>query len=228
LLALFYPITLTKTALFTPLWLATVAVLSRFVEARAVTILTLLIPQVAGIVLLLLFGEQARSYFGVVNFRMLAVPSNALNVYGDFFSSHEPTHFCQITFLKKIMSCPYDEPLYVIMQKTYGLGFFNASLFATEGVASVGQKLAPVAVFFCSLVIVLGSSAARHLPPRFILISGAVLALHFLDIPLSILMLTHGAGLMFLLWYLTPLSVLGPFSGQSPAASGAEAADEAA
>jgi hypothetical protein len=45
------------------------------------------------------------------------------------------------------------------------------------------------------------------LPPRFILVSSAMLALVLLNVPLSIVLLTHGAAILFLLWYITPRSI---------------------
>jgi hypothetical protein len=42
------------------------------------------------------------------------------------------------------------------------------------------------------------------LPNRFILISGAVICQTFVNVPFTTVLLSHGAGLMFLLWYLTP------------------------
>ena len=77
-------------------------------------------------------------YFGLVNIRMMATPSSAMDIYNDFFSGHPLTWFCQISFLKPLMSCPYQEQLSLVMEKTYRLGNINASLFATEGIASVG------------------------------------------------------------------------------------------
>jgi hypothetical protein len=204
LLTLFYPITLTKTALFTPAWLVSLALLSRFFESRATVILSLLLPMLAGVVLIFLFKEHARGYFDVVNFRMITVPSSAMNVYNDFFSKHDLTYFCQISVLKLILSCPYQEPLAVVMERVYGLGNFNASLFATEGIASVGSTLAPAAVFLCGLVISLANRMSAGLPTRFILLSGAVLPQVFLNVPLTITLLSHGAGILFVLWYITP------------------------
>ena len=74
---------------------------------------------------------------------MIALPSSALDFYNDYFSTHDLTYFCQISFLKPLVDCPYTDPLAIVMAKTYHLGNFNASLFATEGIASVGPALAP-------------------------------------------------------------------------------------
>jgi hypothetical protein len=99
-------------------------------------------------VLIGLFGNKAGLYFSTVNFRTIAIPSVAMDVYEDFFAKHDLTHFCQITILKPIMKCPQTQ-LSIVMQWAYKLGSFNASLFATEGIASVGTLFAPVAVFIC-------------------------------------------------------------------------------
>jgi hypothetical protein len=204
LLLFFYPITLTKLALFTPFWLVAMLLLSRLVEARIAVVLSLLAPVLAGVLLIILFRPHAISYFSIVNFRMVAVPSNGMDVYSDFFSRHDLTYFCQISFLKPMMNCPYREPLSVLMENTYGLGNFNASLLSTEGTASVGPLFAPISVFVCGLVFALGNRLSAGLPPRFILISGAILTQVFVNVPLTTALLTHGAAIMFLLWYVTP------------------------
>ena len=207
LLLLFYPITLTKITLFTPLWLVAMLVLSRLFEARIAVVLSLLAPVLVGLALIIAFGDRGAFYFSTVNFRMIAVPSVAMNVYNDFFSNHDLTYFCQISFLKPMMHCPYQDPLSIVMEKTYALGSFNASLFATEGIASVGVLFAPVATFACGLVIALGNRLSAGLPAGFVLISGAVLPQALLNVPLTTVLLTHGAGILFLLWYVTPRSL---------------------
>jgi hypothetical protein len=207
LLLLIYPVTLSKLALFAPFLLLAVLLLSKVFDAKTTVIMSLLGPVLIGLILLVLFRHHSGLYFSVVNFRLLAVPANALDIYNDFFSRHDPTYFCQISVLKRIMSCPYQEPLWSLMEKAYNLGNLNASLFATEGVASVGLLFAPIATFGCGLVIALGNRLSAGLPPRFILLSGAVLLPILLNIPLSIVLNTHGAALLFLLWYITPRTI---------------------
>src|SRR5580692_8016828 len=93
------------------------------------------------------------------------------------------------------------------MERTYHLGNFNASLFATEGIASVGVSFAPVATFLCGLVIALSNRLSAGLPAGFILVSGAILPQVLLNVPLTTVLLTHGAGILFVLWYVTPRSL---------------------
>jgi hypothetical protein len=207
LLLLFYPVTNNKTALLTPLWLVFMLLLSRMFQARIAVIVSLLAPVVAGLVLFALFGKLASPYFGTVNFRMVAIPSVALDVYNDFFSRHDLTYFCQISFLKPLTHCPYREQLAVVLKGEYDLGNFNASLFATEGIASLGTWFAPVAAFVGGLVIALGNRLSAGLPSAFILISGAMLPQTLLNVPLTTTLLTHGAALLFLLWYITPRGI---------------------
>lgn len=197
---LFYPVTLTKFAIFTPVWLVFVAVLAKYFRPRTAVVLSLLLPMLAG----LLTSKVLPTLFYTVNFRMMIIPSNAFDIYNDFFSRHELTYFCQIGFLKPFVPCAYDEPLSIVMNRTYELGYLNASLFATEGVASVGPMLAPIAAFACGLVIAFGNRLSADLPPNFVLISSAILPQVFLNVPLSTTLLTHGAGLLFLLWYVMP------------------------
>ena len=213
LMLMIYPVTLTKLALLAPFWLLFLLVLSRFFEARISVVLSLLLPIAAGILAELLFEAHALglqwfvNYFGIVNFRMVAFTSIALDVYNDFFSRHSVTYYCQISFLKPFVSCPYAEPLSVVMSNTYHLGFLNASLFASEGIASVGPLLAPLAVFMCGLVISVANRVSADLPARFVLLSGGILVQDFLNIPLTTNLLSNGAALLFLLWYVTPRSI---------------------
>jgi hypothetical protein len=207
LLLLFYPITLTKIALFTPIWLVAMLVLSRLFEARIAVVLSLLVPILFGLVLLAIFKDRAVLYFSTVNFRMVAIPSIAMDIYSEFFSTHDLTHFCQISLLKPITHCPYQDQLSIVMKKSYKLGYFNGSLFATEGIASVGLWFAPAATFACGLVVALGNRLSAGLPAGFILISSAILPQILLNIPLSTVLLSHGAGFLFLLWYVTPRSL---------------------
>ena len=50
----------------------------------------------------------------------------------------------------------------MVMEEAYGLGNFNASLFATEGIASVGPLFAPVTAFACAGLS--SRSATGYLP----------------------------------------------------------------
>jgi hypothetical protein len=216
LLFLFYPITLTKSALFAPFWLVAMLLLSRLVRARSAVVLSLLMPVTAGLVLLDLLGARAVLFFSIVNARLAAIPSVAIDVYNEFFSRHDLTHFCQISLLKPLMDCPYREQLGIVMQKAYALGNFNGSLFVTEGIASVGVWFAPAAVFVCGLVFALANRLSAGLPPSFILISGALIPQILLNVPLTTALLTHGTALLVLLWYMTPRAIFEPKNGAEP------------
>jgi len=211
LLLFYYPVAMSKTAFFAPAWLIVMLLFSRIFGTRIAVVLSLAVPVLAGVVLIFLFKHDlvpssvAVPYFYTVNFRMVAIPSIAMDVYNDFFSSHELTYFCQIRFLKPVIGCPYQDQLSIVMLQNYPVGGnFNASLFATEGIASVGLLFAPVSVFIGGLVVALGNRLSAGLPPSFILVSGAVLPQILLNVPLATVLLSHGAGLLFLLWYLTP------------------------
>lgn len=214
LLLLFYPVTLNKFAFFTPLWIFALLLISRTFSARTSVLLSLLLPTLLGFLfvffqsdlptLVLKWGTQ---YFFWVNFRVFAIPGTAMDVYNDFFSKHELTYFCQISVLKPFIACPYTDPLSVVMERNYHLGNFNASLFATEGIASVGPLFAPALALVCGLIIALGNRVSAGLPPAFVLISGGVLSQALLNVPLSTIMLTHGGGILFLLWYVTPREI---------------------
>jgi hypothetical protein len=204
LMLLLYPITLSKFALFSAAWMIVLLALSRVFESRAAIILAILLPMLAGVVLMgTTPNEYSLHYFNLVNIRMLATPSSAMEVYNDFFASHPRTWFCQISFLKPLMNCPYQEQLSIVMEP-YGLGKLNASLFATEGIASVGLYLAPLVALVCGLVLAIGNRASAGLSPRLVLISSALLPPAFVNVPFTTALLTHGTGFLFLMWYITP------------------------
>ncbi len=203
----FYPSTLTKLAFFTPAWLIALALISRISEARVTAMLSLLLPILGGVLLISTIGEPTRRYFNTVNMRMSIVPSSAMDVYNEYFARHDLTHFCQISVFKPFVSCALEYPLGVEMQNNYVLGNFNASLFATEGIASVGTMFAPLSVFVCGLIIALGNRLSSGLPSRFILISSALVPQILLNVPLSTVLLTHGLWILFLLWYVTPRTI---------------------
>lgn len=211
LMLLFYPITLAKMSLFAPLWLIGLAIASKIMDCRSTTILSLLAPLSVGVILYLvglMAAPAGLRYFGLVNFRMIAIPSLAMDYYNYFFSMHELTHFCQVRVLKGILECPYREQLSIVIQEYFQVGGnFNASLFATEGIASVGPLFAPLTALACGLMIAIVNRLSSELPDRFILLSSAVLAQVFLNVPFTTTLLTHGAVVLFLLWYLLPREI---------------------
>lgn len=210
LLACYFPSTLTKTALFAPLWLLFVALLATVFDARIAAILTLFIPMAAGFSALLVPGELSRDVFYFLDVRLMVVPSAALSFYNDFFAHHPKTFFCQVGLLRSVLECPYREQLGVELSKAYGLGNYNASLFATEGIASVGTLLSPLSAFACGLIIGGANRLSAGLPARFILVSSAVVSIALVNVPFSTALVTHGAGLLFVLWYLIPRESLVP------------------
>lgn len=216
LLLLFYPITLSKLALFTPFWLVAMLTLSRYFNFKLAVTLSLLVPISVGLLLIILYQYEILPYtltvpyFGLVNFRMIAIPSLAMDYYNSFFFTHPVTHFCQIRLLKPFVACPYQEQLANVIYNDFGIGGqFNASLFATEGIASVGAFFAPVTALISGLVIAVGNRLSAGLPPQFILISSAVVAQALLNVPLTTVLLTHGGAILFLLWYIVPREAFG-------------------
>lgn len=205
LMLLFYPITLSKFSFFAPAWIIALLVLSKIFQARTTTVLSLFLPLLLGLFTLPFASEHGIPfYFNLVNIRMVATPSSALDIYNHFFSTHPHTYFCQISFLKPLMACPYQDQISVVMDRAYGFGNLNASLFATEGIASVGLLFAPLAAFICGLMIAVGNRLSAGLPSRFILISGALMPQVLTNVPLSTALLTHGMAALFVLWCITP------------------------
>lgn len=217
LLVLFYPVTLTKTAFFAPAWLLVMLAVSRFLQPKTTLTITMLLPVAIGVVLLGLHSigliglEAAPAYFKVINLRMIAIPSLAMDYYNYFFAKHDLTFFCQARIVKAVVGCVYQDELPAVIYKAFGIGGnFNASLFSTEGIASVGAFFAPLTALVCGLVFGLGNRMSAGLPRRLILISGALVAQTFLNLPLTIGMVTYGGALLLLLWYVTPRSIFKP------------------
>ncbi|MCK1303459.1 hypothetical protein IVB33_39345 [Bradyrhizobium sp. 24] len=211
LLLLFYPVTLSKQAFFAPAWLVLMFVVTRFIGLRLTVILSLLLPTATGLVLFSLYQSgllperSAMPVFQLVNLRMVAIPSLAMDYYNAFFFNHEQTHFCQISYLKPIMPCHYREPLAVVIYNWFGIGgYMNASLFATEGVASVGPLLAPISALVCGIVVAIANGMSAGASQRIVLVSSALLPQTLLNVPFTTVMLTHGAVVLFLLWYVMP------------------------
>src|SRR5262249_4279578 len=139
------------------------------------------------------------------------------------FAKNPLTYFCQINLLKLILTCPYDEPLSIMMSKAYELGNLNASLFATEGIASVGPIFAPLSALGCGLIIGFANRLSFGLPATFVIVSGGMLPHVLLNVPLFTNLLSNGIAVLFLLWYITPRSAFGheaPTSEGEPTQSG--------
>jgi hypothetical protein len=209
LIAAFYPVLLNKTVAFAGVWLPFLFILFSLFEARRAAVLSLLLPLVAGLIVVWLesVGLPKQIYmlvYGGVNYRMLAFPALALDRYFDFFSSHDLTHFCQIGVVRHFAGCPYQFQLGAEMEQHYHMGNLNGSLFATEGIASVGPILAPLSALVCGLILSIGNSVSAHLPKRFVATSAGVAMQVLVNVPLSATLLSNGLLLLFLLWYVTP------------------------
>jgi hypothetical protein len=57
-------------------------------------------------------------------------------------------------------------------------------------------------------VIAVSNRLSSSLPPRFVMLSGGVLPHIFLNVPFSTTLLSNGAAVLFLLWYVTPRGFL--------------------
>ena len=210
LMLLFYPVLLTKTVLFAPAWLVFSLLMFRTIEARVATIVVSIVPLTLGLAIYAVASNfQATQGFAIyvlelVNLRMFAVPSSALDHYLDFFTTNPVTHFCQSSFVRAVASCPYARDLSIIFSDRYHVGNLNASLFATEGIASVGPVWAPLSAFVCGLLLSVGNSVSARLPVPLIAVSSGLIVQTLLNVPLSITLLSNGLLVLFLLWYITP------------------------
>jgi hypothetical protein len=211
----FYPVALNKTVLFGGLLLPVLYVVFRFCEPRKAVVLALtalMIPGIVGYHLLEhgvisqedSIGRLTAFWIGSINGRLFAVPAIAMDAYSNFFSTHQLTYFCQIRAVRFFTECPYQE-LGVVMASAYNMGNLNASLFATEGLASVGPLWAPLSAFVCGVIISLGNTASANLPAPLVgTSSGIVIHQALMNTPLSISLLSNGLLVLWLLWSLTP------------------------
>jgi hypothetical protein len=210
LIASFYPTLLNKTVLLAVVWLPFLFFLFRAFDPKRATVLALLIPTTTGLLLYALLppdslpGHLAKYLFGYANVRMLAVPSIAMDRYSEFFASHELTYFCQVGIVRAIKGCPYAYQLGAVLEAHYHLGNLNASLFATEGIASVGPTWAPLSALFCGLIVSLGNNVSARLPPPLIAASAGLVVQALLNVPLSASLLSNGFFVLLLLWFVTP------------------------
>ncbi|HEV7881286.1 MAG TPA: acyltransferase [Bradyrhizobium sp.] len=210
LIVLFYPVLLNKTVLFAAVWLPFVFLMFRTFEPKRATVLALLIPMTFCLLFFAVAPAEgpiavlAAYMFGYANIRMFAVPSIAMNYYSEFFASNELTNFCQIKVVGAVIGCPYTRQLSVILADRYGLGNLNASLFSTEGIASVGPVWAPISALVCGIIISVGNSVSARLPPPLIAASAALVVQALLNVALSTSLLSNGLLVLLLLWYITP------------------------
>jgi hypothetical protein len=142
--------------------------------------------------------------FGYVNERMFAIPSIAIDYYADFFSINPRTYFCKINIVRLMEGCPYSDQPGVVFAGRYGVGNLSASLFATEGITSVGLVWSPIAMFLCGVVLSVGNSCSRHLPAPMMATSSDPAFQALLNVRLSTALLTNGVLLLLLLWYICP------------------------
>jgi hypothetical protein len=128
-----------------------------------------------------------------------------MNNYSDFFAHHPLTHFCQIGIIRAHYGCPYPFQLGTAMAETYNMGSMNGSLFATEGIASVGPYWAPLSALVCGLIVSLGNSASARLPAPVVATSaGFAVQQALLNAPFSVSLLSNGLLVLWLLWAISP------------------------
>lgn len=206
----FYPALLNKTVLLAAFWLPFLFFMFQVFEPKRAAIFSLLLPTAFCLGLYTAAPNDgpirffANYVFGYANVRMLAIPSIAMNYYSDFFASNPPTYFCQINLVRSLVDCPYVSQLGPIFADRYHVGNLNASLFATEGIASVGLPLAPISALLSGLILSVGNSVSARLPPPLIAASAGLVMQALLNVPLSVALLSNGLLVLLLLWYITP------------------------
>jgi hypothetical protein len=211
-----YPIALNKSVVFGGFWLIFLFVVFRLFQPKRAAVYSLLIPMLPGLVAYNLiqfgwiapestFGYAFRFIYGIVNVRMFSYPSLAMNDYSDFFAHRPLTHFCQIRVIRAIYGCPYPLQLGAAISEAFNVGSMNGSLFATEGIASVGQAWAPLSALACGLIVSLGNSASARLPAPLVATSaGFAVQQALLNAPLSVSLLSNGILVLWILYAISP------------------------
>jgi hypothetical protein len=106
--------------------------------------------------------------------------------------------------VRSLVDCPYAGQLGPIFADRYHVGNLNASLFATEGIASVGPLWAPVSTLLGGLILSVGNRVSARLPPPLIATSAGLVMQALLNVPLSVAVLSNGLLALLLLWYIAP------------------------
>lgn len=204
ILLMFYPVTLSKTALFAPFWLTALAIAIRGSNPKFGVVALFLLMPLLGIIAHFIGSVSSELYFATVNFRMIVIPANVLEHYLDYFQVNPTTGFCNVGLLQNYLRCSDTEQISVILNQRYALGNQNGSFLATEGVATFGVYFMPIAALLCGGIIGLGNAASNELPARFIAISGGMMPFVMNNIPMSTALLSGGYGLLIVFWALTP------------------------
>ena len=208
--ACFYPFLPNRTVLLAVVWLPFLFLVFRAFKPKRAVVFALLVPMAISLIIFAIVpggnpGSELSGYlFELTNYRMFAIPAMAMERFSDFFANHELTHFCQIRIIAAINGCAYPSPLGAVMQEHYHMGNLNASLFATEGIASVGPIWAPLSALICGLILSIGNSVAARLSPCLIAVSSGLVVQSLVNTALSTTFLSNGLLGLLLLWSLTP------------------------
>ena len=204
LLLAFYPVTLSKGALFAPFWLVVLTLVMREGSPRLRFVAVYLAVVAIGVVAAFVQSGVAISYFGAVNFRLLAIPASVIEHYIDYFQTRPNTGLCHVGFMQQFLKCLSVDQLSVVMNNHYNLGNQNGSFLATEGVAAFGYYFMPIAALLCGAIVGLGNVASAGLSARFVLLSGGMMPLVMNNVPMSTTLFTGGYLVLILLWMISP------------------------
>jgi len=200
-----------KAAILAPFWFAYIYVLVKYFNRTSAIkyYLALAIPLYVGVVVFMLFPSGANAggnllefaFLGLVVFRLYGVTANATGLYYTYFQSHEHTYWSHITGINFFVDYPYgDHTVAIEMERFYGLGNYNSSFIATEGIASYGYQALPVVSLVVGALFVIMNTAARGIGPQVLALLMIMPGLLIDERPLGTSLLT--GGLIFLVLYL--------------------------
>jgi hypothetical protein len=156
------------------------------------------------------FGDLGREiqrwYVSFVHARIFGVPQLVMAQYLGFFAQHPETAWSQVAGIGAFVVDPYDMDL----PRTLGYFYYgtpvglNAGLWVQDGIAAGGLPAAILMSIVGAGVLWVFDSMTARVPPRFLFIAVAVIAISFMNTPLPTTLVSGGMALLAALMYLAP------------------------
>ena len=199
-----------KTAALAPIWFIYLYLVFKFfTRDSAVRFhIALAIPYYIGVVIFALYPRTANGgnilefgYLALVVFRQYSATNLAVGLYYVFFQDHPHTYWSHITGIDYFIHYPYgNHSVAIEMENAFGLGNFNASFLATEGIEAYGYEALPFVSAAVGAVFILLNTAARRFGPQVLALTMIMPSLMIDERPFGTSLLT--GGIMFLIVYL--------------------------
>jgi len=152
-------------------------------------------------------GELLQKWYVVlVHARIFGVPQLILGQYYAFFEQHPLTWWSHINGIDAFVNFPYT------LDVPYTTGWFyyaipvglNSGMWIEDGIGAAGIGGVPIVTVIAAAVFWVFDSVCARIPPRFVASASAVIAIDFMNVPLTTTLITGGWGLLALAIYLMP------------------------